>query len=285
MGLIILFLIIIFVFVSLWVIYVKAGQPGWTSIIPIVNIAVLTEIIGKPWWWTILWFIPIINIIWYIWSWNLLVKSFGKSEGFTIGVIFLPIIFIPILAFGDSQYVKPVDNNIDSPMKDIEQVPEPEPKSKGKIPDDPRIIYKEFSTVKVPEYKQAPRSLELCPGRIVIQSGLDRGRSFNLFGYPSSDGIKLTIGRESPDWKDFLTQANNVHPDQLYAHILIPDPTQTISRLQAELIYHNGKVKVRSKSSVNATIVNEIPLSIEQEADLIPGSSLKAGEVLLSYEI
>lgn len=44
-----------------------------------------------------------------------MVKSFGKEEGFTIGVIFLGFIFIPILAFGDSQYIGPSGNPIKNP--------------------------------------------------------------------------------------------------------------------------------------------------------------------------
>jgi hypothetical protein len=101
---------------SMWTIFTKAGQPGWVAIIPISNAVVFMEIIGKPWWWILLWMIPSLNIIWVIWAWNLMVKSFGKEEGFTIGVIFLGFIFIPILAFGDSQYIgpsgKPIQNHM-----------------------------------------------------------------------------------------------------------------------------------------------------------------------------
>jgi len=92
---------------SWWTIFSKAGQPGWACIIPIYNIIVFLNVIGKPWWWLILFIIPFINIIFVIWSLNLLSKSFGKNEGFTVGLLFLNIIFIPILAFGDSKYKGP----------------------------------------------------------------------------------------------------------------------------------------------------------------------------------
>ena len=49
-------------------------------------------------------FIPYAGLIWSIWATNLLVKKFGKDEGFTIGIIFLPFIFFPILAFGSSKF-------------------------------------------------------------------------------------------------------------------------------------------------------------------------------------
>tara|TARA_Y100001968_G_scaffold158698_1_gene145121 strand:- start:895 stop:2766 length:1872 start_codon:yes stop_codon:yes gene_type:complete len=97
-------LIIILLIVSNWKIYQKANQPGWASIIPIYNYLVLFRIIGKPWWWLILMCIPYINIVMIVWATNLLSKKFGKDEGFTIGLIILPFIFLPILAFGDSRY-------------------------------------------------------------------------------------------------------------------------------------------------------------------------------------
>lgn len=102
-------------FSSLWTIYTKAGKAGWAALIPIYNIIVFLEIIEKPWWWLFFWIFPYINIVWVIWSWNLMVKSFGKSEGFTVGIIFLSFIFIPILAFGNSQYISLSDRTNSKP--------------------------------------------------------------------------------------------------------------------------------------------------------------------------
>lgn len=31
-------------------------------------------------------------------------NAFGKGAGFAVGLIFLPFIFFPILAFGDAEY-------------------------------------------------------------------------------------------------------------------------------------------------------------------------------------
>lgn len=97
--------VFILVTVSMWIIYTKAGKPGWAVLIPFYNIIVFMQIIKKPWWWLFLWMIPYLNLIWIIWGWNLLVKKFGKSEGFTVGIIFLSPIFIPILAFGSARYL------------------------------------------------------------------------------------------------------------------------------------------------------------------------------------
>src|SRR5689334_9558275 len=75
--------------IGMWKIFEKAGKPGWASIIPIYNIIVLLEIVGKPVWWIILFLIPCVNIIFGIWTINLLSKSFGQGEGFTVGLILL----------------------------------------------------------------------------------------------------------------------------------------------------------------------------------------------------
>ena len=54
--------------------------------------------------------IPILNIVFAIWALNMLSKSFGKSEGYTVGLLFLGIVFYPMLAFGDAKYIGPYGN-------------------------------------------------------------------------------------------------------------------------------------------------------------------------------
>jgi len=92
--------------VAMWFIFEKAGQPGWAILIPIYNIIVILDIIKKPWWWILLLLIPIVNIIIPILVIIELGHRFGKGTGFIIGMIFLPIIFYPILAFSDAKYIE-----------------------------------------------------------------------------------------------------------------------------------------------------------------------------------
>ncbi len=99
--------IIVFAIAALWKVFTKAGKPGWACIIPIYNIIVLLEIVGKPVWWIILLLIPIVNLVVIIIVYHQLSKSFGKDVGFTLGLIFLNIIFIAILGFGSAKYVGP----------------------------------------------------------------------------------------------------------------------------------------------------------------------------------
>ena len=104
-GIIIVYLVVILlIIIAEWKVFQKAGKPGWAVIIPIYNIIVLLEIVKKPLWWIILFFIPIVNIVIAIMVVHRLSLSFGKEAGFTIGLILLPFIFYPILGFGDAKY-------------------------------------------------------------------------------------------------------------------------------------------------------------------------------------
>jgi len=85
----------------------KAGKPGWAGFVPIYNLIVLLEVVGRPLWWIVLYLIPIVNIVIFIIVYNDLSKSFGKGVGFTIGLIFLSVIFLLILGFGSATYRGP----------------------------------------------------------------------------------------------------------------------------------------------------------------------------------
>ena len=103
------FALIILIIAAYWKIYVKAGKPGWAVLIPIYSFLVLLEIIGKPWWWLLLLLLPLVNIVILFLIVIKLAHSFGKSTGFGMGLLFLGIIFFPILGFGDAEYIGPQD--------------------------------------------------------------------------------------------------------------------------------------------------------------------------------
>jgi len=90
---------------SLWRVFAKAGRPGWAVLIPIYNVYILLQIVGKPGWWLLLMFVPLVNFIIWILVLVSLAKCFGKGGGFAAGMLFLPIIFYPILGFGDAKYI------------------------------------------------------------------------------------------------------------------------------------------------------------------------------------
>ena len=104
---IIYFVVIIFEIYCFWMLFVKAGRPGWGAIIPFYNIYLLLKIAGRPGWWLILFFIPFVNFVMLIILYLNIATAFGRGTGFGIGLIFLSPIFVPILALGQSRYVGP----------------------------------------------------------------------------------------------------------------------------------------------------------------------------------
>ncbi len=91
--------ITVFAIVCNWKIFEKAGRKGWEAIIPIYNMYVMTQIAGLQSWYIILLIIPFVNFVASIYLIYKFVKSFGQGIGFCIGYIFLPIIFVAIMAF------------------------------------------------------------------------------------------------------------------------------------------------------------------------------------------
>jgi len=117
--LIFVFAIIIFLIISMWKVFEKAGQPGWATLIPIYNIYIMVKIAGKEGWWVLLYLIPIVSLIISIIVSIEIAKKFGKDTGFGIGLAFLGIIFWPILGFGDAVYN---DNKIDKDLEELGEV-------------------------------------------------------------------------------------------------------------------------------------------------------------------
>jgi signal peptidase I len=67
-------------FLGTWKFYVAAGKKPWYALVPLYNAIVLMHIIKKPWWWTLLLFIPIVNLIMFPVLWVELLNRFGKTS-------------------------------------------------------------------------------------------------------------------------------------------------------------------------------------------------------------
>lgn len=86
-----------------WIIYSKAGKPGWSAIIPIYRQIVMYQVCGITPLFMLLWFIPVLG--WIVMFVMAIVKrfslasSFGRSGLFGFGLLILPPIFQAILAF------------------------------------------------------------------------------------------------------------------------------------------------------------------------------------------
>ncbi len=100
--------LIVLIIAGLWKTFDKAGQPGWAAIIPIYNIYVMLQIVGRETWWLILFFVPFVNIVVPIIIGIDMAKSFGKDTlyGVILLWLFAPIGYL-ILGFSDAQYIGP----------------------------------------------------------------------------------------------------------------------------------------------------------------------------------
>lgn len=97
----------IFSIVCMWKIFVKAGKPGWGAIIPFYNTYLLFDIAWGNGWLFLLCLVPVVNFVVLIILLVKLAQAFGKGIGFAVGLFFLTIIFLAILAFDSSTYQGP----------------------------------------------------------------------------------------------------------------------------------------------------------------------------------
>jgi hypothetical protein len=91
---------------ALWPVFTKAGFPGWGAIIPIYNTYVLVKIAGYHGALTILFFIPVVNIVIGIIVALGIGRAFGRSGVFSFFLLWLfAIIGYFIIGYGSSKYI------------------------------------------------------------------------------------------------------------------------------------------------------------------------------------
>lgn len=97
----------VFYIFCMWRLFVKAGEPGWAAIIPIVNIYYMLKIAGKPGWWILLMLIPFANFVVAIMMYYNFLKAYGRGTvGSVLLLLFFGAIYIPYLALSSNvQYV------------------------------------------------------------------------------------------------------------------------------------------------------------------------------------
>ena len=130
LGIMLIFILaaVVLMIIANWILFKKMGIEGWKSLIPYVKDYLQMEKTGVDQRWLlivvfgmIVCIIPILGFIaylvaaiyFYVLYMVSLARSFDKTDGFAVGLILLPIIFVCILAFGDSKYVGP------RPMNDV----------------------------------------------------------------------------------------------------------------------------------------------------------------------
>ena len=107
-GWVALALLMAFMLFVMWRIYARAGQPGWTVLVPFYNTYVLLKIVNRPGWWLALYFIPIVNFVVNIIVYYDLAKAFGRGRGTLLLMVFIPFVGFPVVSFSQGPYKKPV---------------------------------------------------------------------------------------------------------------------------------------------------------------------------------
>ena len=108
-------------FIGTWKLYLSAGRKSWEAAIPVYNAIVLLKIIGRPSWWTILLFLPIINLIVFPVIWVETLRSFGKNSTLdkvlgvaTFGLYIAYISYTQKLNYTPDRSTEPVNKTADT---------------------------------------------------------------------------------------------------------------------------------------------------------------------------
>jgi signal peptidase I len=91
-----------------WRLYKKAGRQAWEAAIPVYNALILMKIINRPWWWVILLFVPIVNLIMFPVVWVETIRSFGKNSSLDTFLVLITFgLYIYYLNYaGDLTYIE-----------------------------------------------------------------------------------------------------------------------------------------------------------------------------------
>lgn len=95
-------------FLGTWKLYQKAGRKAWEAAVPVYNAVVLMKIINRPWWYVILLFVPVINLIMFPVIWVETLRSFGKNTltDTVLGVITLGLYIYYVNYTQDVTHIK-----------------------------------------------------------------------------------------------------------------------------------------------------------------------------------
>ena len=102
---ILFFAILALMIVSRWRVFRKAGLPGWGIFIPFYNRYLMFKLggrSGRNFLWILL---PPVFAVFMIINFFKIAKRFWKHRTYGLGLRFLKVIFIPILAFDNSKYL------------------------------------------------------------------------------------------------------------------------------------------------------------------------------------
>ncbi|MGJ1204726.1 signal peptidase I [Sphingobacterium lactis] len=82
---------------GLFLLYKKAGRQGWEAIVPFYAQYVMAQLVGRPTWWIVWLFVPIVNIFIFYDLYLNLIKAFGKRRFWeNAAAVLVPFIVLPM---------------------------------------------------------------------------------------------------------------------------------------------------------------------------------------------
>jgi signal peptidase I len=108
-------------FLGTWKLYEAAGRKKWEAAIPVYNAVILMKIINRSPWWTILLFVPVVNLIMFPVVWVETLRSFGKNSTldtllgvFTLGFYIYYINYTQKLVYIQNRSTEPTNKTADT---------------------------------------------------------------------------------------------------------------------------------------------------------------------------
>ena len=82
---------------GLWLLFKKAGKQGWEAVVPFYREYVMAQLVGRPTWWIVWLFVPIVNIFIFYGFYLDLIKAFGKRRFWeNAAAVLVPFIVLPM---------------------------------------------------------------------------------------------------------------------------------------------------------------------------------------------
>ncbi len=91
-----------------WLLFMKAGEEGWMSLVPLLNTYKMFEMVYGNGWKMLLLLVPGLNIAVYIGYCIRFAQVFDRHWAFGIGMLICPQIMTLYFAFSSARYTGPV---------------------------------------------------------------------------------------------------------------------------------------------------------------------------------
>ena len=233
--------------ISMWKLFKKANKPGWASIVPIYNIIVMLEIAGMSPVYILLLFLPIINLVIMIKIYINIAKKFGKGTGYALGLMFLGVFFLPMLAFGDATY-ESSDDNTDA--------------SNNVISNDAPIT--EVSNSEIMVEPMEVNNIVSEPLETVTTTGMNTNESYGEIS--NNDMANNAVSNSNLESQTVLNDTPNIEP-LVETNVSIPNDTQ-INSVPANQDISNTETLNQNVFETNNTSAFDMTAQVNSEPNV-----------------